>query len=166
MNNNKVKFTRLAEENIVILVGRLTQDAELRRTNLGVSVCSFTIAISKRIKDLTTNLWKNTNPTFVPIVIWREQAEKLVDKLKKGIAVHVQGQLKTSKWIDTNGKVQSRLEVIANRVQCLSIIKNSNNVEKQQNNDELIIEEETHNIVDDSTLSDNDTDNSNEEIPF
>jgi single-strand DNA-binding protein len=159
--NNKTKILRLPEINLVTLLGRLTKDPDLKRTNLGQAVCSFTIALSKRIKDTTTNSWKNANPVFVPIVVWGGHAEKVFEKLKKGIAVYVQGRLKTNKWISDNGKLNSRLEIIAYRVQYLSGV-NINFVEEDNNKQQdkqTIIEEDTgDNIIID--------DDSNEEVPF
>ncbi|OEG69623.1 hypothetical protein ATZ36_08415 [Candidatus Endomicrobiellum trichonymphae] len=114
---------RLPEQNSVIIVGRLTRDPELRRTGTGKAVCSFDIAISKRIKDPVTGEWKDADPTFVPIIVWEKQAERCGEYLKKGLPVYVEGKLKTNKWEGNDGIKRSRLEVVASRVQFLFTAK-------------------------------------------
>jgi len=103
------------------MVGRLTRDPELRRTGTGKAVCSFDIAIGRRFKDQATGEWKDADPTFVPIVVWGEMAERCGERLKKGVPVHVEGRLQTNKWEGNDGAKRSRLEVIASRVQFLSV---------------------------------------------
>jgi single-strand DNA-binding protein len=114
---------RLPEQNSVIVVGRLTRDPELRRTGMGKAVCSFDIAISRRMKDPITGEWKDADPTFVPIIVWENQAERCNEHLKKGLPVYVEGKLKTNKWEGNDGVKRSRLEVVALRVQFLFIAK-------------------------------------------
>lgn len=117
---------RLPEQNSVIMVGRLTRDPELRRTGTGKAVCSFDIAISRRIKDSVTGEWKDADPTFVPVIVWGEQAERCGERLKKGSPVHVEGKLQTNKWEGTDGTKRSRLEAVASRVQILSVARQDN----------------------------------------
>jgi single-strand DNA-binding protein len=117
---------RLPEQNSVIMVGRLTRDPELRRTGTGKAVCSFDIAISRRIKDSATGEWKDADPTFVPVIVWGEQAERRAERLKKGSSVHVEGRLQTNKWEGNDGIKRSRLEVVASRVQILSVARQDN----------------------------------------
>ncbi|MCL1972190.1 MAG: single-stranded DNA-binding protein [Endomicrobia bacterium] len=121
--NQQQNSLRLPEQNNVMLVGRLTRDPELRRTSTGKAVCSFDIAISRRMKDQATGEWKDADPTFVPVIVWGDQAERCGERLKKGVPVHVEGRLQTNKWEGTDGQKRSRLEVIASRVQFLSIVK-------------------------------------------
>jgi single-strand DNA-binding protein len=111
-----------------MLVGRLTRDPELRRTSTGKAVCSFDIAISRRYKDQVTGEWKDADPTFVPIIVWGDQAERCGERLKKGVPVHVEGRLQTNKWEGNDGQKRSRLEVIASRVQFLSIVKQESTI--------------------------------------
>ncbi|MDR2351074.1 MAG: single-stranded DNA-binding protein [Endomicrobium sp.] len=117
---------RLPEQNSVIMVGRLTRDPELRRTGTGKAVCSFDIAISRRIKDSVTGEWKDADPTFVPVIVWEEQAERCGERLKKGSPVHVEGRLRTNKWEGNDGTKRNRLEVVASRVQILYIARQDN----------------------------------------
>ncbi len=114
---------RLPEQNSVIMVGRLTRDPELRRTDTGKAVCSFDIAISRRMKDPVTGEWKDADPTFVPIIVWDNLAERCGERLKKGLPVHVEGRLRTNKWEGNDGIKRSRLEVVASRVQFLFTVK-------------------------------------------
>ncbi|MDR1474136.1 MAG: single-stranded DNA-binding protein [Endomicrobium sp.] len=117
---------RLPEQNTVMMIGRLTRDPELRRTGTGKAVCSFDIAISRRMKDPVTGEWKDADPTFVPIIVWGEQAERCGERLKKGVPVHIEGRLQTNKWEGNDGTKRSRLEVIALRVQILSVARQDN----------------------------------------
>jgi single stranded DNA-binding protein (ssb) len=121
--NQQQNSLRLPEQNNVVLVGRLTRDPELRRTGTGKAVCSFDIAISRRFKDQSTGEWKDADPTFVPVVVWGDQAERCGERLKKGVPVHVEGRLQTNKWEGSDGAKRSRLEVIASRIQFLSVAK-------------------------------------------
>lgn len=123
MSQQQTTSLRLPEQNNVILVGRLTRDPELRRTSTGRAVCSFDIAIGRRYKDQSTGEWKDADPTFVPIIVWGDQAERCGDRLKKGSPVHIEGRLQTNKWETSDGSKRSRLEVVASRVQFLSIVK-------------------------------------------
>jgi single-strand DNA-binding protein len=124
--NQQQNSLRLPEQNSVIMVGRLTRDPELRRTGTGKAVCSFDIAISRRMKDLATGEWKDADPTFVPVIVWGDQAERCCERLKKGFPVHVEGRLQTNKWEGTDGTKRSRLEVIASRVQFLAVARQEN----------------------------------------
>jgi single-strand DNA-binding protein len=121
MNQTQTNY-RLPEQNNVVMVGRLTRDPELRRTNSAKAVCSFDIAMSRRFKDSVTGEWKDADPTFVPIVVWGDQAERCGERLKKGSPVHIEGRLQTSKWTAADGTNKSRLEVVASRVQFLSAV--------------------------------------------
>jgi single-strand DNA-binding protein len=75
------------------------------------------------MKDPVTGEWKDADPTFVPVIVWGDQAERCGERLKKGLPVHVEGRLQTNKWEGSDGTKRSRLEVVASRVQFLSVIK-------------------------------------------
>jgi single-strand DNA-binding protein len=147
---------RLPEQNSVIIVGRLTRDPELRRTGTGRAVCSFNIAISRRVKDPGNGEWKDADPTFVPIIVWENQAERCGERLKKGLPVYVEGKLKTSKWEGSDGIKRSRLEVVASRVQFLFTAKQESSA---------IDAKPVDNINESQEQSDN-ADNDYENIPF
>ncbi|MDR3071296.1 MAG: single-stranded DNA-binding protein [Endomicrobium sp.] len=159
--NQKQSNLRLPEQNSVVLVGRLTRDPELRRTSTGKAVCSFDVAISRRTKDPVTGEWRDADPTFVPIVVWGDQAERCGERLKKGFPVHVEGRLQTNKWEGTDGVKRSRLEVIASRVQFLSVVKQDDMVVGAKFVEESASENEAHEQIDNTNTIDNDDD-----IPF
>lgn len=110
---------RLPELNVVLLNGRLTRDPEIFFTSGGLAKCSFSIAVNKRVKDAKTNEWKDET-FFMPIVVWREQAERCKEKLKKGSPVSVEGKLRGREYEDKSGQKRSVLEVQATKVQILS----------------------------------------------
>ncbi|MFA7074206.1 MAG: single-stranded DNA-binding protein [Endomicrobiaceae bacterium] len=146
---------QLPQQNNVILVGRLTRDPELKKTSSAKSICRFDIAISRRFKDTVTGEWKDSDPTYVPIIVWGDQADRCADKLKKGMPVHVEGRLQTSSWQAADGTKKSRLEVVASRVQFLIRIE-------QQASRAVTNSNETENEY----VSDNDMVTDDEEVPF
>jgi len=156
---------RLPEQNLVIMVGRLTRDPELRRTNTGKAVCSFDIAINRRMKDAVSGEWKYADPTFVPIIVWDNAwdnlAERCGERLKKGVPVYVEGRLQTDKWEGNDGVKRSRLEVVASRVQFLMIIKQ----EPSQVADAETVGSEASGLREQSSGVCSDTDE-DEEVPF
>lgn len=123
---------RLPNQNFVLLIGRLVRDSELRRTTQGIAICSFDIAIGKRVIDPTTGFWKDGAPTFVPVIIFGEQAERCELRLKKGVPVHVQGQLQTVKWAGKDGLIRSRLECKASKLQILALDKDIDSSERPE----------------------------------
>ncbi|WP_374128962.1 single-stranded DNA-binding protein [Candidatus Endomicrobiellum agilis] len=138
------------------MVGRLTRDPELRRTGTGKAVCSFDIAIGRRIKDADTGEWKDADPTFVPIIVWGDQAERCGERLKKGVPVHVEGRLQSNKWEGNDGTKRSRLEVVASRVQFLFIVRQES----------VPIDAKPVDSINESQGQSDNINNDNDEIPF
>ena len=112
---------RLHQLNDVKLVGRLTRDPELRVTAKGQGVCRFDLAVNRRYKD-TAGEWKD-DTSFVPIVVWREAAQRCADRLKKGSPVYVEGRLQSRAWETKEGQKRTSLEVNALRVQFLAKVE-------------------------------------------
>jgi single-strand DNA-binding protein len=143
------KKLRLPEQNIVIITGRLTRDAELRRTGKGTAICKFDIAMGRRVKEVDSSEWKE-EVTYVPVIVWGEQGERCGERLKKGSPVQIEGRLHMNKWEGQDGVKRSRLEVVGLRVQFLAVLK----VEKEEGNN--VVE----NSVDEAVEEDR------EDIPF
>ncbi|MBI2118702.1 MAG: single-stranded DNA-binding protein [Elusimicrobia bacterium] len=108
---------RLHELNDVRLVGRLTRDPELRFTGKGQAVCRIDLAINRRYKDATGE-WKD-DTSFIPVVVWRETAQRCSERLKKGSPVYVEGRLRSRNWETKDGQKRTSIEVDTRRIQFL-----------------------------------------------
>lgn len=102
--------------NKVILVGRLTQDPQLRNIPSGQSVCSFGLATNRIWVDRKTGEKKKTTE-YHNIVLWRKLAEIASQYLTKGSLVLVEGRLQTRSWNDPSGARRQRTEIIGERIQ-------------------------------------------------
>ncbi len=111
---------RLPEQNQVMLTGRLTRDPDIFFTQQGTAKCFFSVAVNQNYKDKASGEWKQQT-TYVPVVVWREAAQRCKDKLRKGSPVHIEGRLRSRDFEDkkTGGK-RTVLEVEARRVQFLA----------------------------------------------
>ena len=94
--------------NKVILIGNITKDVELKQTPNGVSVCSFDIAVNRKLNREVTD--------FISIVAWRQQAEFVSKYFKKGQAILVCGELQTRSYTDKQGNKRTAVEVVADEV--------------------------------------------------
>ncbi|MBA7641877.1 Single-stranded DNA-binding protein [subsurface metagenome] len=103
--------------NRIILAGNLTRDPELRYTPSGTPVCSFDLAINSFYTDSKGE--KKEDATFVPIIVWKRQAELCAEHLKKGRPALIEGRVKQERWNDKENKKRSRLTVIASLVRFL-----------------------------------------------
>ena len=107
--------------NSVTLVGRLTRDIELRKTNSNISVCSFTVAVDRRYQSQQNN---GQSADFISCIAWRQSAEFLANYASKGTIIGVEGRIQTRSYDGQNGKVYVT-EVVADNVQIISN-RNSN----------------------------------------
>ncbi len=94
-----------------MLVGRLTKDPDLRATTSGISVCTFTLAVDRHTAD--------DKADFIPIVVWRGQADNCAKYLKKGSQAAVRGSIQTRTYDGSDGKKRYTTEVVADEVQFL-----------------------------------------------
>ena len=102
----------MADLNKVILMGHITADPELKQTQSGTSVCSFSIGVNRRYsKDQAQQ-----GVDFINIVAWRQQAEFVTRYFKKGSCIIVCGSLQTRNWTDQNGQKRYATEVVADEV--------------------------------------------------
>ena len=90
--------------NKVVLGGRLTSDVELKTTPTGVSVASFSIAVSRKGADRKTD--------FINCVAWRKTAEFVSKYFKKGSSICVSGEIQVRDWTDNNNQKRYATEVI------------------------------------------------------
>lgn len=101
--------------NRVVLVGRLTRDPELRKTQSGMSVASFTLALDNRQKG--PNGEKTTS--FIPCTVWGQSAENVSRFTRKGSLVGVDGHLNQRTYDSRDNRRVSVIEVICDSVQFL-----------------------------------------------
>ncbi len=106
----------MSDLNRVILVGRLTRDAELKYHG-ETAMCSFSIAVNRSRKDQNGN--RNDEVSYIDIVLWGRLAEAISKYMQKGKQVAVEGCLKQDRWTDQNSNQRSRLGVIAENVQLI-----------------------------------------------
>ena len=99
--------------NKIIIMGRLTRDPELRHTQSGTAVASFSLAVDRDFKDKTTGE-KSTD--FIDIVAWRRTAEFVSRFFTKGRMAVVEGRLQLRDWTDRDGNKRRTAEVIADNV--------------------------------------------------
>ena len=87
--------------NHVSLLGRLTKDPEVKKTQSGTSVCSFTIAVDRRFK----NADGTREADFIPCVGWRQVADIIGQYFHKGSRIGITGSIQTRSYDGQNGKV-------------------------------------------------------------
>ncbi|MEO0087202.1 MAG: single-stranded DNA-binding protein [candidate division WOR-3 bacterium] len=104
---------RLGRINYVILMGRATVDPTLRYNPKGIPFLNFQI-----YKDKESNEWKEV-ANFFTVVTSGPQAERLQERLKKGSAVIVEGELRSRSYEKENGEKRNIVEIFARRVQIL-----------------------------------------------
>lgn len=95
--------------NRIVLMGRLTKKPELRRTQSGVAVTSFSLAVERDYKDAEGN--RETD--FIDVVAWRSTAEFAAKYLDKGRMAAVTGPLQGRSWQDKEGNNRRSMEVLA-----------------------------------------------------
>lgn len=98
--------------NSVTLMGRLTADPELRTTDSGTEVTSFSIAVERSYAD-ENNIRK---VDFFTIVAWRNIARVITTYFHKGMLIGIQGNLQTRTFVDKDGNNRKAVEVVANTI--------------------------------------------------
>ncbi len=99
--------------NRVVLVGRITKDPDLRKTQSGVSVVSFTIACNRRVPS------QGQDADFINCVAWNKTADFMAQYVKKGALLGLEGRIQTRNYDDRDGKRVYVTEVVADSVQFL-----------------------------------------------
>ncbi|MFO7446364.1 MAG: single-stranded DNA-binding protein [Ignavibacteriaceae bacterium] len=109
---------KMPEINYVIVAGNLTKDPIFRQTTNSTPVVNFSIASNRKYKD-SSNQWQE-DVCYVGIVAWNKLAESCRDRLKKGSAVLVDGELQSRSWKSEEGHNRSIVEIKARRIQFLN----------------------------------------------
>lgn len=109
--------------NRVVLIGRLTRDPELRYTQSGIAVASFTLAVDRGFKNANGE----READFIDVTVWKQQAENCANYLSKGKLVAVDGSLRIRSYETADGQKRKAAEVVAENVRFLSPKDGGNN---------------------------------------
>lgn len=99
--------------NKVILVGRLARDPELRTTQSGVNVCSFTVACDRRYQKAG----EERQADFISCIAWRQQAEFISKFFTKGMRIALDGSIQTRSWDSGDGNKRYATEVVVDHAE-------------------------------------------------
>lgn len=109
---------KMPEINYVVVAGNLTKDPVFRQTTNHTPVVNFSLASNRKYKD-SSNQWQE-DVCYVGIVAWNKLAESCRDRLKKGSAVLIDGELQSRTWKTEDGHNRSIVEIKARRIQFLN----------------------------------------------
>jgi single-strand DNA-binding protein len=144
---------KMPEINYVIVAGNLTKDPIFRETTNKTPVVNFSLASNRRFKD-STNQWQE-DVCYVGIVAWNKLADSCKDRLKKGSAVLVDGELQSRTWKTDEGHNRSIVEIKARRIQFLNkrgkfVDAESEKEENANDKKEVAVEENGPDYTEDS----------------
>ena len=105
----------MSDINKVVVVGRLTRDAEQSYTQSGSSLLKFSVAVNRWRKDQNAE-----EASFFDVTVWGRQGESIASYMTKGKQVAVEGELRQDRWQDKNdGSNRSKVYIVANYIQLL-----------------------------------------------
>ena len=97
--------------NKVIIGGRLTSEPELKTTQSGISVVTFSVAVNRKVRQ-----GNNQETDFFNVTAWRQTAEFVSRYFHKGSSICIVGTLQNSSWQDQNGQKHYRTDIVADEV--------------------------------------------------
>ena len=106
----------MATDNVITLVGNLTDDPELRFTPSGVAVATVRIAVNRRIRNNQTNEWEDKLDGYFNVNVWRDHAENVAESLSRGNRVLVTGRLTSRSYQDKEGQTRWVTEIEADEI--------------------------------------------------
>lgn len=113
--------------NNVVLVGRMTRDAELKYTGNNIAVATFSLAVNRNFKDANGE----READFINCVIWRQSAENLANWAKKGTLIGITGRIQTRSYENQQGQRVYVTEVVAENFQMLESRNSQGNQQNQ-----------------------------------
>lgn len=99
--------------NHIVIMGRLTRDPELKTTNSGIPVVSFSLAVDRDFADKESG---ERGVDFIDVIAWRHTAEFVSRYFTKGRMAVVSGRLQTRNWTDKDGNKRKAVEIVADNV--------------------------------------------------
>ena len=136
---------KMPELNSVIVAGNLTKDPVFRQTSNNTPVVNFHVAANRRYKD-SNNQWQE-DVCYVGVVAWNKLADSCRDRLKKGSAVLIDGEMQSRTFKTEDGKNRTIVEIKAKRIQFL------NKFNKNASEEDAFVEDDS--AEDDSNYEDN-----------
>lgn len=121
--------------NVVVIIGRLCADPQLRQTNGGKSVCSFRVACERNKKDADGK----SQADFIDVVAWERTGEFISKYFTKGSMIAIEGRLQSRQYQDKNGNNRTVHEVVASNVNFCGAKQKQ---EKQETSDDFSIVED------------------------
>ncbi len=109
---------KMPEINCILIAGNLTKDPTIRRTASGMTVANFCIASNRKYRD-PNNQWVE-DVCYVGVVAWSKLAESCMERLRKGSAVLVDGELQSKTLHNDSGQSRTVVEIKAHRIQFLN----------------------------------------------
>lgn len=115
---------KMPELNHVVVAGNLTKDPIFRETSNKTPVVNFSIAANRRYKD-SSNQWQE-DVCYVGVVAWNKLADSCRERLRKGSAVLIDGELQSRSWKTEDGHNRTIVEIKAKRIQFLNKFNKNN----------------------------------------
>ncbi len=106
----------MANDNVITIVGNLTDDPELRYTPNGVAVTNMRVAVNRRQFNKQSNEWDDRLDGYFTVNVWRDYAENVAESLKRGTRVLVTGRLISRSYEDKEGQTRWVTEIEADEV--------------------------------------------------
>ena len=141
--------------NRVVIVGRLSRDPELRKTNNGTSVASITVAVDNIARDSEGN----KTASFIPVTLWNQRADFIAQYGRKGTLIGVEGRLNQRSYKRNDGSNANVIEVIADNVTLLGSKSSKDSAADENSGSGYTIDKLSNDDLEDTELAD-------EDLPF
>lgn len=125
--------------NKAMIIGNLTRDPEIRNTNSGQTVTSFSVATNLNWTD--QNGQQQSKAEFHNIIAWRKLGEICGQYLSKGLKVYIEGRIQTNEWTGQDNVKRQRTEIVAENMIILSPKSGGGNGPKVEGEEEITIPE-------------------------
>ena len=140
--------------NVVILMGRMTRDPELKFTSGGKVFANFSLAVQKKKDEVE----------YIDCTVWEKTAETIAEYFRKGNRILVQGRLSVNSY-EQNGEKRRKMNVVVNSFEFVESSKSSGNSEGYQQN-KSFSNNNSKPVQNDTFDDDNDDMEDDEEFPF
>ena len=103
-------------DNVITIVGNLTDEPDLRYTPNGVPVANVRVAVNRRFRNAQTGDWDDRLDGYFTVNVWRDMAENVAESLSRGTRVLVQGRLTSRSYDDKDGNTRWVTEIEADEI--------------------------------------------------